>query len=99
MSAFKRYRAHLQQRMFSAVNAACTQTAACARENAPVRTGRLRGSIACSVQATSQGAAGEVTVSAPHASAVELGTSRHAAQPFLRPAFKSAKRLLTDSLK
>ena len=54
-------------------------------EFVPVDTGELRGSI--SQQKRGEGWA--VVASAPHAAYVEYGTSKMAAQPYLRPAARS----------
>jgi len=56
-----------------------------AAELAPVDTGELRGSIG--PQRLGEGWA--VVASAPHAGYVEYGTSKMAAQPYLRPAAQS----------
>ena len=65
---------------------AARESAEAAREeaaaNAPVDTGRLRGSIA--VSAMENGAA--VRADCDYAACVELGTRRAAARPFLFPA-------------
>lgn len=51
-----------------------------ARQNAPVKSGKLKRSIHAD--------GNSVIADAEHASAVELGTARRAAQPFMRPATK-----------
>ncbi len=59
------------------------QIAQRARENCPAQSGRLRQSIAAHTDGT-------VTASAPYAAAVELGTYRRAASPFLAPALRAS---------
>lgn len=56
--------------------------------NAPVVTGFLRDSH--EVVETGEGA--EVRVTAPYAAAVEYGTSKMAAQPYLRPAIDTHEK-------
>lgn len=58
-----------------------------ARRDAPVDTGELAGSI------TVDRAAGTVTANAPHAAFVEQGTEHMRAQPFLRPATYTRRRV------
>lgn len=53
---------------------------------APVDTGRLRGSIHSKVDTGSDTIVGEVATPVEYAEFVEFGTSKTAAQPFLRPA-------------
>lgn len=55
------------------------RAAEAARELAPVRTGQLRESIASNDS-------GEVTSTSPAAEAIEYGTSRTPARPFVTPA-------------
>ena len=61
-----------------------------ARSCAPVRTGRLRDSL--SVRA--EGTAAVVFASCDYAAAVELGTSRQPARPFLFPAAQAQRQAL-----
>lgn len=61
-----------------AAGAACAE----ARELAPVDTGRLRESI----RYAAAGESASVTTDCPYAAAVEFGTSKAAAQPFMAPA-------------
>lgn len=65
------------------------QVAEDARARAPVDTGILRKSIACSLQPTGNGAIGTVRADAVYASAVEFGTGELPAHPFLYPAIKA----------
>lgn len=57
-----------------------------AKELAPVDTGRLRASIRLEMRSDGLGA--EVATNLRYAPAVELGTRRTRAQPFLGPAFE-----------
>ena len=59
---------------------------------APVKTGRLRASLA--VRRIEGGAA--VTADCPYAAAVELGTSKTPPQPFLAPAADARRRDFPD---
>lgn len=70
----------------AAAEQAVQQAAEAARDaaaaNAPVETGRLRGSIRASVS----GLTAEVSAGCEYAAAVELGSRKHPAQPYLLPA-------------
>lgn len=55
-----------------------------------VRTGRLRGSITYRLGEDSQGPFADVGSAVLYAPYVELGTTRMAARPFLKPAVESA---------
>ena len=61
-----------------------------AKENAPVDTGELRGSI----HVERDGNNHTVVADSDHAVFVELGTSKMAAQPYLGPAVAKVKRNL-----
>ena len=54
---------------------------------APVDTGRLRGSIVVKKMVNGAAAAAEC----PYAAAVELGSARAGAQPFMSPALEGAR--------
>ena len=72
-----------------AVDAAADAIVQKAQELVPVRTGFLKSTI----QKVVAGAAIRlVTALAPYSQFVEFGTSRMAAQPFLRPALESLNR-------
>ena len=58
-----------------------------ARANAPVKTGRLRTSL----HIKEEGISCAVSTDCPYASAVENGTIRAAAQPFLAPAVRESE--------
>ena len=69
-----------------------------AKSNAPVDTGALRDSINASGSSSFITAAAESTVGtnieyAPH---VEFGTTRMAAQPYLRPALRNNRRKIAQ---
>jgi HK97 gp10 family phage protein len=57
-----------------------------AKRTAPVDTGRLRASVTHSLERDFAGLVAVVGTDVDYAPFVELGTSRAAAQPFLRPA-------------
>ena len=61
--------------------------AGAARENVPVETGALRGSIA----SAAQGLSAAVTAAAPYAAIVEYGTSRMAPRPYMYPAAQAVR--------
>ena len=65
-----------------------------ARANAPRATGVLANSV--EVSATEHSVS--VAVTAPYAQVVELGTSRRAAQPFLRPALEAERKTLRERI-
>ena len=67
--------------------------AAEAQRRAPVKTGRLRGSI---VARQLGPAKWEVSAEAPYSAFVEYGTSRTPARPFFRPAYEAVKARFGD---
>ena len=68
-----------------------------ARAACPVDSGTLRASIG--VQVTpGRTAEGVVRADAPHAAAVEIGTLRRRAQPFLYPAYRAGRAQLTAAV-
>ena len=84
MSAFE------QVDISSAMNEAVNAVEQAAQRYAPVKTGELRSSISGSVSgSTVANCTGRVSASARHAGFVEFGTSRMAAQPYLRPALSA----------
>lgn len=99
MSALKRCKAQMQQRMLSAVQDAVKRTAEDARAFAPVDTGVLRGSITGLVQTSDSRVSGEVMANSSHALYVEMGTGRRAAQPYLRPALQQNSARFLQSLR
>lgn len=64
------------------------------KENAPVDTGHLRGSIEYRVESSGDKIIGHVGTNVPYAVHVEYGTQHMAAQPFIRPAVESEKQNL-----
>jgi HK97 gp10 family phage protein len=70
-----------------------------AKINAPVDTGRLRSSITSRI-AENDGTtiAAEVGTNVQYAQAVEFGTSRKAARPFMLPAFENNKQKILKQL-
>lgn len=63
-----------------------------AKQLCPVDTGRLRSSITNQLAADHQGLYADIGTNVEYAVFVELGTSRAAAQPFLRPALEAGSR-------
>jgi HK97 gp10 family phage protein len=61
-----------------------------AKKLCPVDTGRLRASITHEVGKDGKGLYGKVGTNVDYAPYVELGTSSHAPQPFLRPGVTEA---------
>lgn len=74
------------------IQAALARTASLAlgyaREECPVRTGRLRDSLSCRCNGTTA----EIGTRIEYAAAVELGTDRNAPNPFLSRAAAETKR-------
>lgn len=68
-----------------------------ARQQCPVDTGRLRASIAHQVLPGEQTV--HIGTDVPYAPYVELGTSRSAAQPFLRPSVTEHTVVYRDILR
>ncbi len=66
-----------------------TQVQAAAKRNAPVDTGRLRASIVSALGEDGRGLFVDIGTDVTYAPYVELGTSRQAAQPYLRPALRA----------
>ena len=72
------------------VETAGTKAFSIAKDLAPVDTGALKGSITLEIKQS------QATISSPleYAAPVEYGTSRQAAQPYMRPAAEEARRQL-----
>lgn len=87
------YRAALRERMSNALAAAGEAAAEQARRTVPVGDGRDGGHLRDCIAAESgfSGDCGwmQVTARNPHAAAVELGTSRMRARPYLVPALRA----------
>ena len=75
-----------------AVAQAADETAQSARKFAPVDSGELRASISAETLSPLEAC---VVAAAPHAAAVEFGTSCSAAQPFLLPAAQMQRAQLS----
>lgn len=84
------YKQRFISRLFEALSGMARDAAAQAKMDAPVDTGALRASIASDCRIEGNVIRAEVTAAAPYAAAVELGTSRAPARPYLRPAAKRA---------
>lgn len=88
-----RYQKGLDGKIRQALSECAREAAEAARSAAPYgdgRDGHLRDSIAYSCEQSGARYRAFVTADSPHALYVELGTSRMAAQPYLRPAAKGA---------
>ena len=78
-----------------AMTAVCIAAQTIASVNCPVKTGRLRASIDYVVVTEGEGqgrTVGYVGSNVEYARFVELGTSRQAAQPYLRPALYAVQQ-------
>lgn len=73
-----------------AVERKCIRVQSTAIQLCPVDTGRLQGTIEYHLDEDSDGVFGIVAAHTEYAAFVELGTSRMAAQPYLRPALAAA---------
>lgn len=62
-----------------------------AAQEAPVRTGELKGGIRVKRSKRRKGIAATVVSTAPHSPFVEFGTSRQEAEPFLIPAIEKQR--------
>lgn len=62
------------------------------------QSGALARSITSDVEVSNNGVTGRVTAEAEHARALEFGTPRMAARPFLRPALLKNRRALMKLL-
>ena len=87
------YRAALRERLSNALAAAGEAAAGQARRTVPVGDGRdgrhLRDCIAAESGFSGDCGWVQVTARNPHAAAVELGTSRMRARPYLVPALRA----------
>ena len=84
--------ARLESAAAEAVRQSAEAALSAAQSRAPVRTGRLRDSLSARAEGTAS-----VSTSCGYAAAVELGTSRQPARPFLLPAAQ-AQRLALPAL-
>lgn len=69
-----------------------------AKINAPVDTGRLRNSVSSRLIDTDTGPVAEVGTNVTYAAAVEYGTSKAVAKPFLFPAYNNNKSKILKEL-
>lgn len=76
------------------LNSAANSVVTIAQELAPVRTGELKSKIRQTEFASDDNLSVAVESGAEHSLFVEYGTVNMDAQPFLTPAFESAKRQL-----
>lgn len=83
-------------RVEKAMGKACALIEKGAKEECPVRTGRLRNSISYEVERDGDTIIGIVKASAPYAQYVEYGTVKQKPQPFLRPALEKNKHNIDD---
>lgn len=70
-----------------------------ARETCPVSTGALRKSIEVNIRCEDGGVRGEISARVPYAAAVELGTAKKRAQPFLYPAYKANEKRTMEEIR
>lgn len=75
-----------------AVRSAAEAALAAARSMAPVETGRLRASLQLEVDS----GRGAVFTDCEYAAAVELGSRRNSARPFMLPAAQAAQKVFAD---
>lgn len=80
----KSYEREIQSALVKTASAALDA----AREECPVRTGRLRDSLTCRCSSNTA----EIGTRVEYAAAVELGTDRNAPNPFLSRAAAETKR-------
>lgn len=84
--------AQLQNRLPAALARVGQNVAAAARDHAP------SSSLAESIRVEAKDTAALITATAPYAAAVELGSVRRAARPFLRPALLDNKDMVFSEL-
>ena len=82
----------------AALRRALEQTAKDAKKRCPVDSGELRDNIRVRIERSNKGVSGAVIATAPHAKAVELGTIRSRAQPFLYPAYRENASQIKNAL-
>lgn len=90
MGRLAELRLRLNEDAVRAVSLAADAACETARSLAAVDTGELRGSIS----AVHNGLEARVAAACGHAAAVEFGTSRMPARPFMQPAAESAGAVL-----
>lgn len=87
LDGLERLRGGLAEAAFSAVEGVCGRIRDESAALCPVESGALRGSIRAETVMNGALVCGTVTAGEDYAAAVELGTYRQAAKPFLAPAF------------
>ena len=85
---FRTSPARTQKNLQRAIVAAGTATQKTAKQNAAVDTGNMRNLISLTISILKA----VIEAEADYSAYVEFGTSRMAAQPFMRPALKVAER-------
>lgn len=98
LSGLMALRDGLEDAATSAVADVCEQVRAESAGLCPVKSGRLRDSIALDVQANGGSVKGKVSASADYAAKVELGSYAQAPKPFLAPAFSLHAPSLAQTL-
>lgn len=102
MKSLDRYRTQLRLRMVSAVKSSTHHAFNHARQIVPIGDGRdgghLRDCITASVLEEKARVTGIIAARNPHALHVEMGTSRMAAQPYLRPALRGQRAAFIQEL-
>lgn len=96
--AIKAYGQALVNASVEAVGDAVAGTVSDAKAAAPVKSGRLRDSIAGAVTTDGYSVTGTVRATAPHAHLVEFGTQRITKRPFLVPAAIRQRKRLNQAL-
>jgi HK97 gp10 family phage protein len=93
--------AKITEAVLQAMDETADAAKSAAQERCPVDTGRLRDSIDAIVDQSGGSQRRRLTLfaAAPYALYVELGTSRMAAQPFLRPAMDAEAPKLTQRIR
>jgi HK97 gp10 family phage protein len=86
---FREVAARVHQELARVVEETAEQVRDAAQEQAPVRTGALRGSIRSEMTGELEAT---VTVGQTYGVYVEFGTSKQSAQPYFTPAFAGAEQ-------
>lgn len=96
-SALRKWDAQVRRNCQAAIAEAAINIQRMAKEACPVKTGRLRSSIAIRFDAS--GFAAEVGTNVHYAPAVEFGGMRRAPKPFLFPAFERERPRFQSAIK
>ena len=83
-AAMQRFDSSMQRQVYRYLHSWASDVKAAAMQNAPVRTGHLRGSIYAKIRDW----VAEIGAEATYALFVELGTRRMRAEPYLYPAIQ-----------